>query len=273
MAFNVENGTGGVLDIGDLGITLDVGEITDLSLRTDPLTITNSLVTGEEMHTLITAGDLIVKDPLLGTNLSVVDGIICARSHNDPHFRVGLGARIGDISDVTLATPAANEILQFNGTNWGNIPQPIEISTLDGQPIPTFIDSTRSNKRLSVETIPLMWSDGSIRREDWIPIGRSSGEGNGYSVPHQGTIVKVTADSLHNNGVSRHIDLYMNKILNTASLVTFTGIPNGPEKFEDVTLDIDFTVANVLQLRADNTGTAGVSLEDCVLVLWIKWRI
>ena len=121
MGFFIENGTGATLDIGDLGLTLEVGEIVDLSLRVEPLTVTNSLETGQELHTLINNGQVIVKDPFDNvTNLSVADALLCAASHNDPHFRVGPGARIGDISDVTLTTPSNGQVLQFDGTDWIN---------------------------------------------------------------------------------------------------------------------------------------------------------
>ena len=66
MAFNVENGSGSALDIDDLGITLETGEITDLSLRGDVQNIINSVQAGEEISNLISAGDLIVKDPFDG---------------------------------------------------------------------------------------------------------------------------------------------------------------------------------------------------------------
>lgn len=89
MAFNVENGSGSTLDIDDLGITLDTGEITDLALRGDPAIIAISAQSGDEISTLITSGDLIVKDPIDGTtNLNVADGLACARSINDPHFNL-----------------------------------------------------------------------------------------------------------------------------------------------------------------------------------------
>lgn len=123
MAFNIENGTAGILEINDLGITLGIGEISDLSTRTEPQNVALSMKPGQELYALITIGDVIVKDPLDGvTNLSVADAIVCFQSINDPHFRVGAGALIGDISDVTLTAPAANEILKFNGSTWQNAP-------------------------------------------------------------------------------------------------------------------------------------------------------
>ena len=122
MAFNIENGSGSTLDINDFGITLATSEITDLALRSDPQLIALSAQVGNELETLITSGDVIIKDPLDGTtDLSVANGLAVARSQNDPHWRVGGGARIGDISDVTFTTPVLDDVLQFNGTDWINI--------------------------------------------------------------------------------------------------------------------------------------------------------
>ena len=123
MAFIIENGTAGVLEIEDLGITLGVGQIADLSTRTQPQDIALSMESGEELNTLITSGAVIVKDPLDGvTDLSVADAITCFQSINDPHFRVGAGALIGDISDVNFTSLVTDEVLKYNGSEWVNAP-------------------------------------------------------------------------------------------------------------------------------------------------------
>ena len=123
MAFIIENGTGSPLEIDDLGIRLDVGEITELGTRTQPQEVALSMEVGNELYTLINAGDIVVKDPLDGvTDLSIADAITCLQSINDPHWRVGAGALIGDISDVVLTAPAVDQVLQFNGSTWQNAP-------------------------------------------------------------------------------------------------------------------------------------------------------
>ena len=115
MAFNIENGSGSTLDINDFGIQLTTGEIVDLAQLADPQTITISAQASNELSTLITSGDVIIKDPLDGvTDLSVADGLEVARSQNDPHWRVGAGSRIGDISDVDLTGEADTVVLQFD---------------------------------------------------------------------------------------------------------------------------------------------------------------
>ena len=124
MAFNVENASGAALAVDDLGITLETGEIIDLAQQGQFDTILVSLQTGNEINNLITSGDLIVKDPLLGTDLIIADALLCVLSFGDPHYRVGVGARIGDVSDVTLTAPADGEVLAYNigSGNWVNSP-------------------------------------------------------------------------------------------------------------------------------------------------------
>ena len=99
MSLLLENNSGGVLEIGDLGETVATGATIDLSLVSDPQTVVISATSGD-LSQLITVGDLTVKDPIGGGNLSVADGLACVRSFNDSNWRHGGGARIGDNVNV-----------------------------------------------------------------------------------------------------------------------------------------------------------------------------
>lgn len=124
MALNIENTSGGVLDVNDLGITMAVSEVVDIELVSDPQTVAISAASGD-LNTLITAGDLTVKDPIDGTtNLSVADGLSATRSHNETHWRLGSGSRIGDLSDVDTSGLGTSQVLEFNGTTWVPIATP-----------------------------------------------------------------------------------------------------------------------------------------------------
>ena len=119
MALNIENTSGVPLEIEDFSITLANSEIIDLSLRIDPLEVAQSAISGNELSTLITAGDVSVKDPIDGTTaLSVADGLAACRATNETHWRVGTGARIGDLSDVDDTGVVTDDVLQFNGTDF-----------------------------------------------------------------------------------------------------------------------------------------------------------
>lgn len=125
MAFNIENVSGVVLSIDDLGITLSIGEEIDLNLVEDGLIVATS-ANGGDLESLVTVGNLIVKDPWDGvTPLSLADALEALRAKNEPNWRVGLGARIGDISDVDLVTvpPADNDFLSYDNATGNWVPQ------------------------------------------------------------------------------------------------------------------------------------------------------
>jgi hypothetical protein len=116
MALNIENTSGATLDINDLGITLAIGEIVDLTVEADPVLVARS-ATGGDLDSLVTAPSLVVKDPIDGvTNLSVAEGRTALRAHNETHWRVGSGARIGDISDVDTTGASIGDVLTLNGS-------------------------------------------------------------------------------------------------------------------------------------------------------------
>ena len=122
MALNIENTSGSQLDINDLGISLAIGQIVDLSLIGDPFGVANS-ANGGDLDSLITAPSVVVKDPIDGTtNLSVADGLEACRAMNETHWRVGTGARVGDISDVAITAAADGQVLRFNSSSgdWEN---------------------------------------------------------------------------------------------------------------------------------------------------------
>ena len=128
MALNVENTTGAVLAVNDLGITMQIGQIVDLELVEDAHTIAVS-ANGGDLESLITATSLSVKDPIDGTTaLSVADGLAACRTMNETHWRMPSAARLGDISDVDASGLADNFVLQYNNGT-GNY-EVVSVSTL-----------------------------------------------------------------------------------------------------------------------------------------------
>ena len=144
----------------------------------------------------------------------------------------------------------------------------ITISTIDGQPVPTFSDTTRGPKTLSVETVPFVWSENRIANNDWLRIGTTDDAAIGHVMPHNCTIIKVTAKTTDNNGNTKNLDLYVDDLLDTSSIVTFSG-GSGEDEDIDVTLNIDITAGEKLQLRGDITGG---TVEDTTVTLFVKWR-
>ena len=125
MSLIVQNNSGGPFDINDLGVTIPTGLTLDLSESADPPVIVNS-ANGGDLDSAITLGNLTVKDPIGGGNLSVADGLAAVRSMNDSNWRHGAGARIGDNSDVVITSLVTDEVLRYNGSNWVNV-NPAEV--------------------------------------------------------------------------------------------------------------------------------------------------
>ena len=88
-------------------------------------------------------------------------------------------------------------------------------------------------------------------------------------MPHNCTIIKATAMTVDNNGNTKNIDLYVDDILNTSSIMTFSG-GAGEDEDSDVTLNIDISAGEKLQLRGD---TSGGTVEDTTVTLFVKWRV
>lgn len=148
------------------------------------------------------------------------------------------------------------------------LPSGLSITTIGGQQVLTLIDTTRANKILSVETTAVTWSENRIGNNDWVQIGNANDAAIGYIVPLNATIVKVTAHTINDNNNSKNIDLYVDGVLKTANIVSFTAV-NGQNEFIDVTLNVDIVAGEKLQLRGASTGGR---IEDTVITIWLKWR-
>lgn len=145
---------------------------------------------------------------------------------------------------------------------------PITTSIIGGQPILTYLDSTRT-KILSVETLTFTYGENVIGNDDWVRIGNASNAAIGHVIPHPATIIKVTAMTEDNNGNAKNLDLYIDDVLNTAGIVFFTG-GAGEDEFTDVTINIDVAAGEKIQLRGDATGG---KIEDTTITLFVKWRV
>jgi len=142
----------------------------------------------------------------------------------------------------------------------------LAVTTIGGQEVLTLIDTTRSNKVLSVCDTSVNWSENNVGNNDWLNIGGAVDALSGYIVPLNATIVKVTAHTADNNGNTKPIQLYIDGALDS-TIGTFAGLA-GEDSFEDVTVNIDVIQGAKLRLR----GATGGKIEDTVITLWLKWR-
>jgi hypothetical protein len=154
-------------------------------------------------------------------------------------------------------------------SNLISLPGGLAVTTIGGQNVLTLIDSTRSNKVLSVESTDLTWSENRLGNNEWLQIGSAVDSTSGYIMPLDATIVMVTAQTADDNNNTKAIDLYIDGVSTTAGIVDFNPAVNGENTYSDTTLNIDVAAGEKLQLRGASTGGF---IEDVVVTLWVKWR-
>jgi hypothetical protein len=142
----------------------------------------------------------------------------------------------------------------------------ITISTINGQLVPTFQDTTRS-KQLSVTDHPVVWSENRLRDRDWLNIGNAVDAVSGYIADLNGTIVSAVAQCESTGVAEKEIHVFVNGT-DQGSL----GIlgPGTGVTFINTSTDIDFNQGDLIRLRALD-GVSG-QIEDTVVKLTLKWR-
>jgi hypothetical protein len=142
----------------------------------------------------------------------------------------------------------------------------VTISTINGQPIPTFEDTTRG-KQLSVADQPLTWSEMSLDHLDWLDIGAARDAESGYLADLDGTIVAAVGQCEDANANTKEIHVYINGT-DQGSLGSLG--PGANAAFINNTVNIDFNRGDLIRLRAHN-GSGGL-IQDTVVKLTMKWR-
>lgn len=261
------------IELDDLGLTLPASSTVDL-ITEEPADVAAS-ANGGNLFTEVTALRIAVLDPLDDiTQLSAADGLEALAAHNDTHWRVA-GATLNQLDDVNITLvgspplPSVDDILQFNGAEWVNVPASsgvITISTIGGQPIPTFSDTTRS-KQLSVESPSYLFAEAYLSDSDWIQIGDASDSDSGYIMPFNGTVVGMSAHCENDNGSSKGIWLYINTT-NQGTIGSFGGVGSN-SSFNVTNVNINFSAGDRIRLRANTTGG---SIRDTVVSVRVRWR-
>jgi len=213
----------------------------------DGLVIVNGDMMGSPYDSTITVGLDINGNAAAGEDLAAVDKVI-AYNGSQAANHAFTGQEVAD----GVAT-----MLNLGG---------ITVTTINGQEVLTLIDTTRSNKVLSVGDTSVTWSENKIGNNDWLQIGGAVDALSGYIVPMNATIVKVTAHTADDKNHTKPINLYIDGSLNS-TIGTFTAV-NGENEFRNVTLNIDVNQDQKLRLRGGTGGT----IEDTVVTVWLKWR-
>ncbi len=217
----------------------------------------------DELGIVITDGDGVAGDPQIGLDIVGLTDPAADLATTDEFPVHDKSEGTGGANRKMTGQNVSDGVLSIAGLTG------LTVTTIGGQEVLTLIDTTRASKVLSVETSAITWSENVIGSNDWLDVGGATHADLGYVIPLNATIVKMTGHTADNRGNARDIDLYIDDVLSTSSIVVFTGSPSGQEEDSDVTLNIDVTAGEKLQLRGD---AAAGNLDDVVITLWLKWR-
>lgn len=182
MGLVIQNVSGSELDIDDLGFGLAINASVDLTTEADALAVTSS-GNGGDLQVLINAGDIVVKDPIDNTtNLSITDGLLAIRTHNDTHYRMPVGGRIADAVDVDLS--AAGTYLRYTGSSFvratpaqvaTELESEIDITNLDNYDPTANVDWTVDQSPLIINSANLPpTSSGTPTDQCAVTVGRTT---------------------------------------------------------------------------------------------------
>lgn len=143
----------------------------------------------------------------------------------------------------------------------------LETTIINGHPMLTLEDTTRSDKVLTIAENVLLFAENKIADLDWIQISNAQDAESGFIATFDGTVVNISAHCENTGGNSKEIRLYINGV-DTADLGTLSGGTNAT--INDTTLDLDFDQGDRIRLRAIN-GSGG-NIQDTVIKLTVKWR-
>jgi hypothetical protein len=142
----------------------------------------------------------------------------------------------------------------------------LAVTTINGQPTLTLVDTTRGNKILSVAEQPFPYSENRLTNNDWVRPGHANDALSGYQMDFDGTIVSCTAQCEDTGANSKDIHLYIDAV-DQGSVGTLTGGAN--VGFQNTTLDLDFSQG--ARIRARAVGVDG-AIQDTVVKVTVKWR-
>ena len=148
-------------------------------------------------------------------------------------------------------------------------PDVLGLSTtiINGQPMLTLADITRSNKALSVSEQVFVFSSKRVSHLDWLVPADVADADSGYVADFDGTITSITAHCENTNESEIEIQAYIETAA-TESLLQLSGGENVRQG--NTALDIDFSQGERIRLRA--VGVAGEFIEDTIIKVTIKWR-
>lgn len=180
------------------------------------------------------------------------------------NFSMDIRSNSPQTTDGTIST-VGYRTTPNNGTTFSS---PFFVASLDGQERLFLTDTSRGSKNLSVETFSITWSNNTLSNAAWVKIGRAVDALNGFIMPHNCTIIALTAHCENaGNQTGKGFQIYVdNSIFSiTPTFDTNESIINAN------TLNID--VNQNQKIRVRTVIPTGSPLGDTVVNVWIKWRV
>ena len=164
------------------------------------------------------------------------------------------------MSSIVLTRPVST------GTNTSNT-DGLSTSVVNGQPMLTLVDTTRSDKVLSISEQVLVFTDNVVSHLGWLKIATAADADSGFIADFDGTVTSITAHCENTMLNAKDIQLYIDNV-NVATVASLTGGDNAIDT--DQTLNFDFTRGQRIRLRGFGITTGNIN--DTVVKLSIKWR-
>ncbi len=139
----------------------------------------------------------------------------------------------------------------------------VSLTTINGDLIPTFVDTGRGSKVLSTSEIVYKFRENNVSNDDWINPGAADAEAS-FIARKNATIVGATGFTT-SAPANKDIQLYINTTDNGA-IGTFN---SGTNVSFNVNTNIDISQGDRIRLRGASTGG---QIEDTVIQLYVRWR-
>jgi len=135
------------------------------------------------------------------------------------------------------------------------------------EPMLMFVDTTRLNKQLSVETTAYAYGRNSVNTNARLRPAQGNNNFSGYIMPYNGTVIKSSLMTVDNLGQLRSFSVLVNTV-ETAGVLSTTGL--GLQKVTNTAVNIDFLAGDELIMRG--RGPGGL-IKATTALLWVKWRL
>lgn len=143
----------------------------------------------------------------------------------------------------------------------------------DDQIYLSYIDSTRGDAVLSVESHTFPFSDNTLSNNSWVSIGDAVDAESGYIMPFAGRIVGA---SVHCENVGAGNTYNLDVVIGgpaaagTATQI-FAALTGTNANDSDPALNLSFSAGDKLRVQADQSAGAG-AMQDTVVTLMVKWE-